>query len=164
MWVHFAMCCSIYLLALTGALCAKSPLKIYANVSMCVHIHVHCVCNKLSCSNTEKCSRMLWPFLCVVFCTIIDLQSSWKLHGQDHCAHLSELRFCLRSLHSSVFHVFSVYTITPQRYLFSGSTRYCTIFWVFIRYTLLSHDIARYFGFLYNIHYYHTIFAIFPSW
>ena len=37
-------------------------------------------------------------------------------------------------------------TTTPQRYLFLGSTRYYTIFWVFIRYiryTILSHDICN---------------------
>ena len=32
---------------------------------------------------------------------------------------------------------------TPQRYLFLGSTRFYTIFWVFIRYTILSHDICN---------------------
>ena len=38
-------------------------------------------------------------------------------------------------------------TSTPQRYLFLGSTRYYTIFWVFIRYTILSHDICAIFRF-----------------
>ena len=40
--------------------------------------------------------------------------------------------------------------ISPERYLFLGSTQYYTIFWVFIRYTILSHDICNMSDFVKN--------------
>ena len=46
--------------------------------------------------------------------------------------------------------VLVVVVVTPERYLFSGSTRYYTIFWVFIRYTILSHDICNMSDFVKN--------------